>query len=56
MENEIRKLIEKWNKIYLELDVDGEYKDPDEYINTFILDMKDLLEFKKKICCGKVGI
>lgn len=48
MENEIKKLIEKYNKEYNEVP-------PFSAIPTWIIirDLQSLLEFKKKNCCGK---
>lgn len=56
MENEIKELIEKWKREYLEIDINGKYKDSDEYINSFILDLKSLLKFKQENCCGNMVI
>lgn len=57
MENEIKKLVEKW-KLFKEEekdahDIGGEFHNAFSLINTAIDDFQSLLEFKKRNCCGK---
>ena len=51
MQNEIKKLIEKWNHEFQECEIPSISP---RVMFDFVEDLKSLLKFKQENCCGKV--